>query len=54
MEINSLSKSEFMNLVISKMSPYYMILGLNGDSKIYSGDIPCVLIDSERRAGNKV
>ena len=53
-EVVSVKKSEFMSLVLSRLSSYFMIIGSNGEARISSGEPPSIVIDSERRAGNKV
>lgn len=42
-----------MPLILKRLSPYFAIVGANGEAKISSGEPPTVVIDSERRAGNK-
>jgi len=46
-------KNELLRLVLKRLSPYFAIVNGNGDAKISSGEPPNILIDSERRAGNK-
>lgn len=50
----SLRKDELLTLVIRRLSPYFAIVNGNGEAKVSSGEPPNIIIDSERRAGNKV
>lgn len=46
-------KDELMSTVFTRLSPYYAIVGSNGELKLSSGQPPSITIDSEKRAGNK-
>lgn len=46
-------KDELMSIVLAKLTPYFAIIGSNGEAKFSSGQPSSVCIDSERRVGNK-